>query len=155
MFKGLAVAVLIVTLLALAVLGPRWLMSGSEEESSNSLPICDVLEQTCQWEGEAGRWQVSLARKIPGEGNELHELRVQSPTDHLRMVAVLTGYSMYLGEYPVAMHKGNGDRVWQASFTPPYCSVDPTMTWRIELIAQRDLAIETPFHLVFTASGKG
>ena len=155
MFRALAVAVVVSILLALVILGPEWLMSSSGEDRTGKTATCDLLEQTCKWEVASGHWQATLARQTQGGQDELLALRVQGPGDHSRLVAVMTGHSMYLGEYPVPLQKAPDDGVWRASFTPPYCSVDPTMTWRIELMVQRDRVIETPFDLVFTASGKG
>lgn len=164
LFRSLAVVVLIVGLVAVAVLGPRWLMSVGQEDAMNnpgkaSGNDCQLLAGSCDWSHDGQRWQVTLSRlQTDGEGDQL-ELRVATSADPRRLVAVLRGESMYLGEYPVPLRlvsPGQGENEaqpeWVARFTAPYCTVEPDMTWRIDLQQGQEMLQGMPGKLLFEAS---
>lgn len=151
--RALAVITLIIGLLALAVLGPRWLMSGGTGENSGDLEACQVLEQVCSWENEGRKWSVALARTEAGADGDTLELVVTADNAPERLLAVLRGESMYLGEYPVAL-KATGNGTWRATFTAPFCTVEPDMTWRIDLQSGQERLEGVPFRLLFRASGE-
>jgi hypothetical protein len=66
---------------------------------------------------------------------------------------------MYMGEYPVPMtsagtaENGNGE-VWQARFTAPLCTTNPTMVWRVALQPGREMDPDMPVKLTFQAEGR-
>lgn len=163
-FRSLAVVVLIVGLVAVAVLGPRWLMSVGQEEAMNdpgkvSGDDCQLLASSCDWSHDDQHWQVTLSRlQTDGDGDQL-ELRVATNADPQRLVAVLRGESMYLGEYPVPLRlvsSGQGENEarpeWVARFTAPYCTVEPDMIWRIDLQQGQEALQGMPGKLLFEAA---
>lgn len=164
LFRSPAVVILIVGLVAIAVLGPRWLMSvGQQEALGNpgeaSGNDCQPLAGSCDWSHDGERWQVTLSRlQTDGEGDQL-ELRVATNAEPHRLVAVLRGESMYLGEYPIPLRlvsSGQGGNAvrpeWVARFTAPYCTVEPDMTWRIDLQQGQEALQGMPGKLLFEAS---
>lgn len=163
-FRSLAVVVLIVGLVAIVVLGPRWLMSVGQEEAANGQETasgneCQLLAGPCDWSHGGQHWQVSLSRfQAGGDGGQL-ELKVATNADPRRLVAVLRGESMYLGEYPVPLQSvssGQDDKgalsEWVARFTAPYCTIEPDMTWRIDLQQGQEALPGMPGKLLFEAS---
>lgn len=154
MLRALTVAVLIIGLLALAVLGPKWLMSSSSSEQVDAAG-CDLFEQPCSWSGGENHWQAKLTRLEAGAQGDQLKLLVQTSARPERLTAILKGHSMYLGEYPVPMQRGSEPGRWQAVFTAPFCTIEPTMAWRIELRQGQNPLNGVPFNLVFNASGTG
>ena len=67
-----------------------------------------------------------------------------------RLLAVLRGESMYMGEYPVPLTRGE-DGVYTARFTAPVCTTGSDMIWRIDL-QDGQQALERPaVKMVFQA----
>lgn len=151
LLRPILVVVLIVGGVALAVFGPRWLMSlSSGGEPSQS--FCDLLAAPCSWSDQQGEWQLTVERAgADSQGDHLH-LRLESPTGVGRALVVLEGESMYLGRYPVPL-QGTGEGQWSASFTAPFCAVDPTMRWKLSLLVDGQ-PLTLPFLPVFTAAGQ-
>lgn len=155
LYRAIAVVALIVGLLALAVLGPRWLMSGKPGDPSSAVTAeCRVVPGPCEWQSDGARWSVSLARV--GTASEGDRLRLEVVTDARpqRLLAVLRGESMYLGEYPVALQSGTEEGSWTATFVAPFCTIEPDMTWRLDLQDGTEALTGAPFKLVFAASGE-
>lgn len=159
MLKALVAVLAIAGVVALGVFGPRWLMSGDTGRANHGAVECDILSNTCQWAEQGKSWQARLQKNgIQAEGTE-YLLTVQTATNQPRLLAVLRGESMYLGEYPVPMTRagrapdGEG-QLWEARFTAPFCTTDPYMTWRIDLQAGMDKTIDMPVKLTFVAEGR-
>ena len=57
---------------------------------------------------------------------------------------------MYMGEYPVPLGNRDGNK-YSARFTAPFCTVDATMTWRIDLQQGQQPIEGIPVKLVFQA----
>jgi len=79
-----------------------------------------------------------------------YQLTVVTPERPERFLAVLRGESMYMGEYPVPLGNRTGNE-YSARFTAPFCTVDATMTWRIDLQQGQQPIGNIPVKLVFQA----
>lgn len=151
LFRQIVVVVLIVGGVALAVFGPRWLMSLSASEE-RALPFCDLLAEPCTWSDQWGEWRLLAERELAdSQGDHLH-LVLEGPKGIGRVLVVLEGESMYLGRYPVPLQAA-ADGQWSASFTAPFCAVDPTMRWKLNLMVEGQPQA-LPLLPVFTAAGR-
>lgn len=152
MVRGIAVAGLIAGLIAVVIIGQR-LSDGSGNnvnQSGNGQPVkeCNLLAGPCQWTTGAGDWQVNLEVSGEGEQGTEYRLNVTTPERPERFLAVLRGESMYMGEYPVPLgNRGGND--YSARFTAPLCTVDSTMTWRVDLQQGQEPIADIPLKLVF------
>lgn len=157
--KALVAVMAIVGVVALGIFGPRWLMSGSDSQPDQGAVICDLLKDTCRWTQQGNHWDAYLEKAgIQEEGTE-YRLTVKTNTNLPRLLAVLRGESMYLGEYPVPMARAGlaqdgSSALWQARFTAPFCTTEPTMTWRIDLQSGIEAEIDMPVKLTFQAVGR-
>ncbi|MEQ3620244.1 MAG: hypothetical protein ABNH34_13165 [Marinobacter sp.] len=159
MLKALVAVLAIAGVVALGIFGPRWLMSEDVAEADQGAVECDLLNTTCHWAQKGKSWHARLQKSgVQAQGTEYH-LTVKTNGNQPRMLAVLRGESMYLGEYPVPMTKagmspdGEG-QLWEARFTAPFCTTDPSMTWRIDLQAGMDHAFVMLVKLTFVAKGR-
>lgn len=159
MLRALVAIFAIAGVVALGVFGPQWLMSEGVSEAESDVVDCDLLNTTCRWSQLDKSWHAQLQKNgIQAEGTE-YQLTVRTDKNQPRMLAVLRGESMYLGEYPIPMTKaglspdGEG-QLWEARFTAPFCTTDPQMTWRIDLQAGMNNAFEMPVKLTFVAQGR-
>ncbi|WP_417566662.1 hypothetical protein [Marinobacter sp.] len=111
---------------------------------------CDLLAGPCQWTTQAGQWEAVIDTVGEGEQGTEYQLTVITPEHPERFLAVLRGESMYMGEYPVPLgnRTGNG---YSAIFTAPFCTVDTTMTWRVDLQQGQEPIRDIPLKLVFQA----
>ncbi|WP_166263854.1 hypothetical protein [Marinobacter caseinilyticus] len=153
MLRAFIVVAVMVALLALAVLGPKWLMSSSGSDPG-TVPTCELLTQGCEWSGPQGEWQAELVRLAADAGGDRLQLTIETSAQPGRLAAVLRGETMYLGEYPVPLRASRGNHRWQAVFTAPFCSVDANMTWRLDLLSDGVPVTSVPYTLAFNASGK-
>ncbi|OEY67601.1 hypothetical protein [Marinobacter sp. X15-166B] len=140
-------------LLALAVLGPRWLMSSSGSGGPGTLEHCDLLTTGCEWQS-GHHWSVDMKPSGQNSGGETYQLTVTTSANPQRLIGVLRGESMYLGEYPVVLKKTAKADTWVANFTAPYCTEDPGMIWRIDLQDGAQPLHSGPFKLTFQAAGR-
>ncbi len=151
--RALCAGFLVIGLLALAILGPKWLMSSSGDDETGSAERCDLLTSVCEWQAEHN-WSVALKPSGQAQTGESYQLTVTTTAKPKRLISVLRGESMYLGEYPIALKKTSAPNTWEANFTSPYCTEDPSMTWRIDLQDGAQPLDSAPFKLIFQASGK-
>ncbi|WP_227538008.1 hypothetical protein [Marinobacter vulgaris] len=160
MLKAIIAVVVVAGVVALGLFGPRWLMSDPNSASGANAVKCDLLNDTCQWTQQGTRWEAHLEKDgVQAEGTE-YRLTLKTDAHLPRLLAVLRGESMYLGEYPVPMTRAGRARdsqksLWQARFTAPFCTTDPTMTWRIDLQTGIDNKPGMPVKLTFRAEGRG
>lgn len=152
--RAISVVVLIVGLVALAVLGPRWLMQQTPEDDADQRPACDLQSDGCQWQHGDQHWEVRIEETEFSEG--LHRFRLELTTDAApqRLHGVLVGESMYLGEYPVVLQPMEAAGHWGATFAAPICTVQELMVWRLELKSGEQPLEQVPFRLIFTAQGR-
>jgi len=154
MVRGIAVAGLIGGLIAAVIFGPGMLDEAGNAAKTNragqSLAECDLLAGPCRWSTPAGDWQVALEALGEGEQGTEYRLTVTTPEQPERFLAVLRGESMYMGEYPVPLASDAGNR-YSARFTAPFCTVDATMTWRVDLQQGQAPIDGIPLKLVFEA----
>lgn len=137
MLRGLLVIVCIAILAAAIVFGPRYLGLG-DEPATTSAKVCDLDVKSCQWGNGPDAWSLDLQRTGPAPTDTLRlELRAPaSAAGDERMIAVLEGQSMYMGQYPVALQRGapnDGHIRFSAQFQAPLCTVDPDMVWKLTL----------------------
>ncbi|MEP1215752.1 MAG: hypothetical protein ABJM11_14465 [Marinobacter sp.] len=158
MLRALVALIAIAGVVALGLFGPRWLMLDAESRSAQSVEKCDVLYDTCRWTQQGSHWDAHLVKDgVQAEGTE-YRLSVKTNMNPERLLAVLRGESMYMGEYPVPMTRagvaadGSGE-LWEARFTAPYCTTDREMTWRIDLQTGMDTKLDMPVTLIFKAEG--
>ncbi|WP_165855158.1 hypothetical protein [Marinobacter sp. JSM 1782161] len=152
MLRALLVIVIIVGAVSLMVFGPQYLRTLQSEPAASAqdtaADVCDLSGGPCQWSGSGDGWQVSLERRNPDAPEQL-ALRVKAPAGALpegALVAVLSGHSMYMGEYPVPL-QANGD-TYVAEFEAPLCSQDPDMAWTLALQSGQQ-ALPLPMNPVF------
>ena len=134
--RAIAVTLMITGMVAGAMLGPRWLMSDSDDESSDHR-TCDLRAGSCAWQRDGDPWAAFLVAS--GSDGEV-KLDLRGPPIGQRMTAILRGESMYLGEYPVPMERNHADGGWSATFRVPFCTVDPEMVWRVDFHHGKELA---------------
>ena len=158
MLRAIAVAGLILGLIAVAVFGPGMLgdddknqETGLLNESESANARCDLLQAgPCRWSDSSGDWEVNLSELGEGTQGTEYRLTVVTPERPERFLAVLRGESMYMGEYPVPLGNRAGNE-FSARFTAPFCTVDATMTWRIDLQQGQNRIEGVPLKLVFQA----
>ncbi|MDF0750210.1 hypothetical protein NLU14_08195 [Marinobacter sp. 71-i] len=159
MLRALVAVLAIIGVIALGIFGPRWLMSEDRAPADQGEVLCDLLNDTCSWEQQGRNWQAQLKKEgVQGQGTEYH-LTIKTDSSQPRLLAVLRGESMYLGEYPVPMARAglapdDGGQLWEARFTAPFCTTDPKMTWRVDLQAGMDQETAMPVKLTFIAEGR-
>ena len=101
MLRALVAVLAIACVVALGILGPRWLMSEDTAEADQGTVKCDLLNATCHWAQKGKSWHARLQKSgVQAEGTEYH-LTVKTDGNQPRMLAVLRGESMYLGEYQI------------------------------------------------------
>lgn len=130
MLRAFLVVSLIVAVLAAGVFVPRLLKTAGPDRTESVNEACNLLEEECQWPGESGAWAVKLeSRSVDRDG---YRLIVETPVEVPRILAVLRGESMYMGEYPVLLNK-IAERRYEGTFEVPFCSTGDQMSWRIDL----------------------
>jgi len=159
LLKIILTAVALTVFTTLGVFGPGWLMSDGGGQVGEPAIACDVLEDNCLWRIDGKHWEAQLSKVGHEAGNTEYRLSVATEENHPRMLAVLRGESMYLGEYPVPMTRSggadaDGKYLWDTRFTAPFCSTDPEMTWSIDLQTSIDVKIEKPVKMIFRAEGR-
>lgn len=159
MFKALVAVIAILGVVVLGIFGPRWLMLDNDRQDDQSVDVCDVLSDTCRWTQQGNHWDAHLEKNgVQAEGVE-YRLTVKTNMNLPRLLVVLRGESMYLGEYPVPMSRagvapdGSG-QLWEARFTAPFCTTEPEMIWRIDLQTGADTEADMPVKLTFKAQGR-
>lgn len=146
MVRGLVMVVVVLAgLVAIAVPGVRWLTTEQGRPGAEAESACYPLREPCRWQTPAGEATVTMA---PLEGDEL-QLNVTLPGAPDRLMVVLTGESMYMGEYPFLLEKTREPNEFRASFVPPFCSTGDDMIWRVNLRAGPE-PLAVPFRLVFS-----
>lgn len=159
MWKALVAVIAISGVTVLGVFGPRWLMLDTENQAGQGVIECDVLSDTCRWTQQSNHWDAALVKVGAGADGTEYQLSVKTNKNLTRLLAVLRGESMYLGEYPVPMTRagmapdGSG-QLWEAKFTAPLCTTDPDMTWRIDLQTGMETEPDRPVKLIFQAEGR-
>ena len=152
MLRAVIISGLVVALALAVIVGSGGLPTGSDannESRGASLPVCDLLAGPCEWETESGRWHVDL-KPITDQGQGIeYQLTVQTPIAQERLLAVLRGESMYMGEYPVPL-RGSDGTGYSAHFTAPLCTTGSEMIWRVDFQkGQQPLAETVPLKLIF------
>lgn len=150
MLRAIAVVVSVVGVILLAILVTRWLPV-SDSQSVTDQPTCDLLAGPCEWKMAGGLWQAQL-KVVEEEGQETrYRFILEAPEAPERLLAVLQGESMYMGEYPVPL-KRSEDGQYSAQFTAPLCTTGSDMVWRVDLQkGQKPLSEPVPRKLVFQA----
>jgi hypothetical protein len=133
-------------MVAAAVLGPRWLATEQDGPDGSAEPgaVCHPLQEVCRWQTPAGEATVSMTAL---EGDELR-MNVTLPDDPGQVIAILTGESMYMGEYPLRMEATGETGHFRVRFVPPFCSTGGDMVWRVNLKEGAD-TMAMPFRLLF------
>lgn len=133
--------------LGLLAVGFQWFSNGTP---AAKLPECNLLAGACDWQEDAGNWQVTLTPEGEGAQGTEYRLTVTAPAAPSRFLAVLRGESMYMGEYPVPLQK-LGPGSYGAVFTAPFCTTGASMVWRIDLQSGQEKLGNVPHALVFQA----
>jgi len=157
--KALAALLAIIGVITLGIFGPRWLMSEGVDPASQGRAGCDLLNDTCRWAQQGTNWQAQLQKNGALDQGTEYQLTITTDRDQPRVLAVLRGESMFLGEYPVPMARAGltpdgKSQLWKATFTAPFCTTDPQMTWRVDLQSDINEEPVTPLKLTFTAEGR-
>lgn len=147
---GFLVGLITLLMILLGLFGP----AGEDVGAESAGPRCDLLKDgPCQWTTDAGNWSANLETVRDTNDGTAYRLTVTTPETPQRFLAVLRGESMYMGEYPVPLGKGDGT-AYTAQFTAPMCSADATMTWRIDFQDGQTPMGGKPVTLVFEAAGR-
>lgn len=156
MVRILIMVGVIIALIAVIVVAPRYLQEADNAPDIGSLPGCRPLAEACEAELPGGAASVDM--EWIGEGASGPELRLRlryegDPEGHAGSVMViLKGDAMYMGEYPLPLRRGDQPGVFETTFTPPFCTTDPDMTWRAEVMAGgRSMGL--PFRVLFDGHG--
>lgn len=144
MVRGLVVVVVLAGLAAVAVPGYRWLTTEQGSTGEAVADDCYPLQETCRWQTAGGEAAVSM---IPLEGDEL-QMNVTLPGEPDRVMIILSGETMYMGEYPFRLEDLGEGGQFRASFVPPFCSTGD-MTWRVDLRVGTE-SMSLPFRLLFS-----
>ncbi len=148
MLRAVLVVGLLLTLLIAAVFGPRLLRTVEPAAGTGAKTECDLDARACSWSDLDGNWHVELKQLMDQDaGYELTVTGVEAPD---RLLAVLQGDSMYMGEYPVPFRR-QGDGRYVARFSAPLCSTGSDMRWRLNLQRGQASIDTAPFHMVFQA----
>lgn len=153
MLRAILILGFVLGLAIIGVFSVRWLQPPDNEAVAIVLPACDLLGPPCEWETAAGLWSVSMQSiGDEGQGTE-YRLTVSAPATPQRFIAVLRGESMYMGEYPVPLRRGD-DGQYLAQFVAPLCTTGAEMVWRVDLQSgQQPLSESVPLKLVFQSEG--
>ncbi|WP_309044547.1 hypothetical protein [Marinobacter sediminicola] len=153
MLRAILISGFVLGLAIVAVLGVRWLQTPDNGAVAVALPACDLLGPTCEWETGSGVWNASLQNiGDKGQGTE-YQLTVSAPVAPERFIAVLRGESMYMGEYPVPLRRGDNGQ-YSAQFVAPLCTTGTEMVWRVDLQSgQQPLLESVPLKLIFQSEG--
>lgn len=141
----------LVGLLTLLMLVSVFFKGDDHAPTEAAAPRCDLLgEPPCRWRTESGDWSARLEPVAETSQGTEYRLEVRTPESPQRFLAVLRGESMYMGEYPVPLARADGEG-YSARFTAPFCTVDATMTWRLDLQEGQAPIEGLPVTLVFEA----
>lgn len=149
MIRGIVVVLILIGALALVTLAPNWLMTLSGDSASEEIPACHLLTESCSWQTDDQQWRVSLTRLADADGSPQFRLSLKTDANIERIHGILRGESMYLGEYPVLLRRGDAEGEWQGLFTPPVCTVQDIMVWRIDLEIPGNPSFAQPQRLLF------
>lgn len=153
MARVAAIVALFIGLVAVMVLVPDYLAREDGAGDISSLPACRALAGPCEAQSGNDTVRVSLKRIGERAGEpELH-LTLYHNSVQSAPVAVLKGDSMYMGEYPLPLRTTAEPGRYETVFTPPFCTIEPDMTWRIELRADGE-RLSLPFRVLFDAHGR-
>lgn len=150
MLRAVLVVGLMLLLLIAAVFGPRLLQTQKSETSATSSAECNLDKEDCSWSGNSGDWRVSLSPLDDTAQGPEYELEVTTSEAPDRLLGVLRGVSMYMGEYPVPLEQ-QADGVYLARFTAPFCTTGSDMRWRLDLQEGQGRVASVPFDMVFQA----
>lgn len=145
----MVVGLVLVALMATAFMSTQWQGSGVQaSEDLEPADTCRPLQETCRWQTRGGE---AAAEMTALDGGEL-SLRVTLPDAPDNLMVLLTGDSMYMGEYPLKFEKTDDAGRYRVSFAPPYCSASgDDMVWRVTLRAGRE-PLGMPFRLIFEST---
>lgn len=147
---GLKVGLTLV-LIAATFLLPRWFDSPNDKKTPQHVGTCNLQQGDCDWQQQGQNWRLSLSDITTDRDTETnYRLDIIAPGAPHRLLVVLRGESMYMGEYPVPLVRdGNG---YYAEFAAPFCTTGDAMIWRIDLQkGMEPLAQQPPFKIVFQA----
>lgn len=148
MLRAVMVVGLMLALLITAVFGPRLLETVEPSAATGAKSDCDLDAGPCSWSDLEGNWHVAL-KPLTDQDAE-YELTVTGAEGPDKLLAVLHGESMYMGEYPVPLSR-QGDGRYVARFSAPLCSTGSDMRWRLNLQRGQSSIDTAPFHMVFQA----
>ena len=126
---------------------PQWLVAPESATDNASQATCHPLVETCQWQTRGGAAKLTL---IPLSGDEL-QLDLTIPGLAAKPLIVLTGESMYMGEYPMALSATGLPGEYRVRFVPPFCTTGDEMIWRINVQVAGE-PFELPFRALFSPS---
>jgi hypothetical protein len=144
----MVLAVLFVAALAVSAWWlPQWLGTPEPATDSTGQSVCKPLLETCQWQTSGGAAELALT---PLSGDEL-QLDLTLPDAASKPLIVLTGESMYMGEYPLALTATDQPGQYRVRFVPPFCTTGDEMVWRINLQVAGE-PLDLPFRVLFSPS---
>ena len=148
MIRKSSAAVFVVAVIATLVILPR-LMPGVD----NAGPVvrCNLLtDGGCSWDTGQGRYTATLETGEREAEGVSHTLNLTGPDMDAPVLAILTGESMYMGEYPVPLDR-QATGQWQAEFVAPFCTEEGDMVWKISLHAGQQPLHDNSLRLLFKA----
>lgn len=147
--RGLIVVLLIAGLLGLIALGPRWFGGVDTTYQDNPEPpgraSCQPLLEPCTWQVAGETWQVAMATLE----DDRMRLTLSMPSAAEEVVVILTGETMYMGEYPMRMRALEQKGRYRVEFVPPFCTIGPGMVWHPEFRVDGE-RLTVPLNLRFS-----
>lgn len=148
MIRKSSAAVFVVAVIATLVILPR-LMPGVD--TAGPVVRCNLLtEGGCSWDTGLGRYTATLEQVAREAEGVSHRLHLEGPDTDAQVLAILTGESMYMGEYPVPLNR-QGPGQWQATFVAPFCTEEGDMVWKVSLHAGQQALHDNSLRLLFRA----
>ncbi|MDY6797469.1 MAG: hypothetical protein SVX28_01775 [Pseudomonadota bacterium] len=148
MIRKSSAATFVVAVIATLVILPR-LMPGVD--TAGPVVRCNLqTDGGCRWDTGQGRYTAVLESGDREAEGVRHTLSLTGPDGEAPVLAILTGESMYMGEYPVPLSRKSAGQ-WQAEFVAPFCTEEGDMVWKISLYAGQQPLHDDSLRLWFKA----
>lgn len=150
MIRAVLAVVLFFAIVVAAWWLPTWLDSSNPTDATITDLTCRPLSETCQWPTPGGVAELSIS---PLPGDEF-QLDLRYPEGDGKPFIILTGETMFMGEYPMALQTLDKPGHYRVRFVPPFCTTGDQMVWRVNLRAEGD-PVTLPFRLLFSPAEAG
>lgn len=150
MIRAVLAVVLFIAIAVAAWWLPTWLDSPNPSDITAPDASCRPLSESCQWSTLGGPAEILISPLTGGE----FQLDLQYPEGEGKPFIILTGETMFMGEYPMALQALDKPGHYRVRFVPPFCTTGDQMVWRVSLRAEGD-PVTLPFRLLFSPAKAG